>query len=398
MIMLLSIFTFAYADNKNTVTQNDAKKMASFHIASDIKLSEDSGWKGEKITLSSAKEVYNVDDSLEAYVFNIVVDGKKAGFILVGSSFDEYPILSFSYDDEAFNEKALSNIEKNMKEEIIEKKIVQGFPGNFAVKFKMEDGSKKIKLQDGEEIKLKKEKVRIENKKNSREKSDKIKEFWKNTAGEIGTTSDGVTDVNPDNWETGYDSINEEYLSEVPDLNQWKYDGTHWIGCSPTAGSNVIAWWANRSSAYSDLMPTTQTDVALDLFDTMDTHHNPGEVAGSTSTTKIDSGLEDYAENLGFNATSTNYGSWFLNDSFAFYVYKNDISSYGPNVLSIEDQDYYGNHSVTGVGYKEYMYNGSSENHQYMIIHDNHSSTTKKIYLAYGRNYTTALMTTFKIN
>jgi len=396
--MILSIFTIAYADNKNVVTPNDAKKMASFHIANDIKLSEESGWDGEKITLSSAKKVYDADDNLKAYVFNVVVDNKKSGFILVGSSFDEFPILSFSYDGEAFNEDAISNVKKGINEEIVEEKIVQGSPGNFAVKFKMKDGSEKIKFQDGEEIKLKRETVNLESKKISKEKSDKIKEFWKNTAGEIGTTSDGVTDVDPDNWETGYDSKVEEYLSDVPDLNQWKYDGTHWIGCSPTAGSNVIAWWANSSSTYSDLMPTTQTDVALDLFDTMDTHHNPGEVAGSTSTTKIDDGLEDYAENLGFSATSTNYGSWALNDSFAFYVYRNDISYYGPNVLSIEDQDYYGDHSVTGVGYIEYTYNGSSDNHQYMIVHDNHSTTTKTVYLAYGRNYTTALMTTFKID
>lgn len=63
--------------------------------------------------------------------------------------------------------------------------------------------------------------------------------------------------------------------------------------------------------------------------------------------------------------------------------------------MTFNDQSYYGDHSVTGVGYKEYVYNGSSAGHQYMIMYDNWDNNIKDVYVAYGRNYDYVVMTNF---
>lgn len=47
-------------------------------------------------------------------------------------------------------------------------------------------------------------------------------------------------------------------------------------------------------------------------------------------------------------------------------------------------------------GSKEYVYDGSSDGHQYMIMYDNWSSTAKDIHVTYGRNYNFVVMTSYK--
>ncbi|WP_028992672.1 hypothetical protein [Thermoanaerobacter thermocopriae] len=81
---------------KNDITPAIAKKAAIFHILNDIQTDTNSEWKGGKVTLSKAQTVFDLNNEVRGYLFNIQVNGQDAGFVFIGNSLDEYPVLSFS--------------------------------------------------------------------------------------------------------------------------------------------------------------------------------------------------------------------------------------------------------------------------------------------------------------
>jgi hypothetical protein len=102
-----------------------------------------------------------------------------------------------------------------------------------------------------------------------------------------------------------------------------------------------------------------------------------------------------YAQNHGFSIAEANtiqgttFGQW------------KSYLDLRPVLVTFTNQTYYspqGGHTVNGVGYKEYFYSGSSNGHQYLIIHDNWSNTPENVYLAYGRNYDTIYLHHIKLN
>ena len=61
---------------------------------------------------------------------------------------------------------------------------------------------------------------------------------------------------------------------------------------------------------------------------------------------------------------------------------------------------FFRDHAVTGVGYIEFIRNGSSSGHQYIETHDNSQMTTNTgtVYIAYGQNYSLLSSINFSIN
>ncbi|QYR22624.1 hypothetical protein KZ483_06595 [Paenibacillus sp. sptzw28] len=102
-------------------------------------------------------------------------------------------------------------------------------------------------------------------------------------------------------------------------------------------------------------------------------------------------GMINAAKERGYTAYSYN----FSNPTYS--TVKGNIYNVGPTLLSYLGQTYYGDHTVTGIGYQEFFYNGSSYGHQYMTVHDNWGSTPEKVYVAYGRNYTSLYSVTFSM-
>ncbi|ACV63893.1 hypothetical protein Dtox_3148 [Desulfofarcimen acetoxidans DSM 771] len=92
-------------------------------------------------------------------------------------------------------------------------------------------------------------------------------------------------------------------------------------------------------------------------------------------------------------------GGFTLDSSWSGY--KTGINNYGPNIIYLRGQTYYCDgdpnkaHVVTGVGWREFSYNGSSVGHQYMEIHDKWWNTAMTVYVAYGRNYDYILFAQF---
>lgn len=78
---------------------------------------------------------------------------------------------------------------------------------------------------------------------------------------------------------------------------------------------------------------------------------------GSTKISNLPEALNDYAANHGFpDAVSYNSGTIETNTSASYPAYKIEIDRGRPNLLSFNNQALYGNHIVTGVSYKEFVY------------------------------------------
>lgn len=176
-------------------------------------------------------------------------------------------------------------------------------------------------------------------------------------------------------FETGSESF--YLIGGVPDLQQIPSQHNWWpnmSGCAPTSAANIMKYWS--SHGYPQLTQNlTDEQILLDLRQRMSTSSS-----GTTLATNIGPGMQSYARNHG-DSTGRSY---YYNVSWSNY--KTGISA-GPNVITIVGSNYYGgDHSVTGVGWTEFSYNGSLVGHQYMEVHDNWPTTAMSVFVLFDTN------------
>ena len=393
--------SMSFANNSvEFVSPIEAKKAAIFHIIMDknsertqepievlsgtkiksLKPIKESPWRDKKVRIQEPIEVYATSDSLYSYLFKLTVDGKPAGFIEVSALKDEYPILSFTYEKSNMDSSVKEGIRaKNTRENIIHEKVVAISPSYFGLKQEFEDGSAEV-TSVKESIYLSKEENKLKPKREINMNKE-ARQLWKDIdiiVGDIGDSSDGVTD-NPDEYETG--RCTGTWRDDVPDLRQvFSSLWTGPSGCSPTSAANIMKYWANHG--YPELTQgLTDEQLLLQLRNAMGTNSN-----GATPVNNIKAGLQNFARNRGI---STAEAYWIDPPTFRGNEgYKRNISMVGPNIISFTGQTYYGEHSVTGMGYIVYVQpDGPTTGHEYMMVHDNWGTTPVDVYIAYGRNY-----------
>lgn len=105
----------------------------------------------------------------------------------------------------------------------------------------------------------------------NREKWEQFEDI-KFGAGDSSTNSNGVTEVDPATWGPTYNGIEKYYINGVTSMKQWNYTTNQATGCTPTAGSNIVMWFAKQ---YPSLNPTkNQRDIVKALRGTMNTKQN----------------------------------------------------------------------------------------------------------------------------
>jgi len=402
----------------DNISVSEAKKAAVFQITMDSQLDKESSWHNKKVKLEEPIMTYDTSDSLFSYLFNISVDGNPAGFVEVSALKDEYPILSYSYEESDITSSKLTNLKKQNKDKnpVSEKVVVLG-PGVFGLKQDFPDGSAKI-FNTFEFIDLSKEKNILREKpsiinnysvSNLKENTNlavdeignspdkvtddlsfktedvtagsvfnarNIRENINLAVGEIGNSSDGVTDDL--SFETG--DVTSGTVGYCPDLNQlYSSLWTGPAGCSPTSAANIMLYWADNG--YPELTEDLSNEALVyELRQAMNTYYEDG--IGKTFINNISPGMEEFAIDRGLSDASAE-----PKEPVTWLKYKHGISSHGPNIMSFYQQTYYGDHSVTGVGWKAFEYNGSTVGHRYMRVRDNRSNTPISAYIAFDRNY-----------
>ena len=113
----------------------------------------------------------------------------------------------------------------------------------------------------------------------------------------------------------------------------------NWDGCTPIAGAMIHGYW--NDNGYSDLPDGSDT-----LID--DNHHFMNTTDdGWTYSVNMDDGLRGVFEHYGYDDLSYDnlYCDW--------QDIKDEVLADRPAILSMQNNPYYGDHSVTVVGYYE---------------------------------------------
>ena len=303
------------------------------------------------------------------------------------------PLLGRVYHENEFYyifsaNKILAKLEGMSKKgkPVAEKVVVLG-PGSFGLKQDFSDGSAQIH-DSLTTVDLPKEK-NIPNKKRNIKRNDAARSLRENinlVVGEIGNNNDGVTDDL--SFETG--TCNSEFIEDVGDLNQlYSNLWTGPAGCSPTSAANIMVYWENHG--YSGLVgDLTDEELEYELRLAMGTYYDSLANAGKTDINDISPGMQSFARDRGLDDATA---GWIEFPEWSDYRYA--ITNYGPNIISFDDQTYYGDHSVTGVGWIKFTYNFSSDGHRYMIVHDNRYGTAEDVYIASERDYSALYLDLF---
>ncbi|TEB04180.1 hypothetical protein Psch_03905 [Pelotomaculum schinkii] len=371
---------------ENSISALEAKRAVVFQIVMDMKSFNHTPWSNKAVKIQNPIEVYDASDSLYSYLFNLSVDGKAAGFIEVSAMRDEYPVLSFAREGSAMDQLQMEKLQQNVKKPPENKKVVLAGPAHFALKVDYADGSADV-MTSLETFSLSKEKNKPVPKKGM-DRNDHARELRQNIDAitrEIGTIDDGVTD------DLGFETGSNSYANYdgVPDLNQFL--NPLWVGfsgCSPTSAANIMKYWSTHGyPALTQGMSDAQLLYELRLA--MGTDNN-----GATSVNSIAPGMKSFALSRGVSAARAYY---LPGTPPSWSTYKSYLNSFDPNVITLDTHTYYNegdkrrSHSVTGVGWTEFFYNGSSTGHQYMEVHDNDFDTPMTVYVAYNQNYYEAI-------
>jgi hypothetical protein len=403
VVSLLAIIAVpGSASPETNASPAQSLKAAVFHIVNDAK-SGGSGWGGGPIHISKAIDLYDPLGDQFGHLFNISIKGEPAGYVVVGTAFDEYPIYEFSYRAPAYSTSQVEAIKGKSDKLIKSHKMVYMGPHQFSLGIHYSDGSETLHdMRDGSVIEVQKTKTA------SHKENPEAKALWARISTITptpcqdtfpnNTDSDGVT-ICPDNYEQQADSVTGATIPGVPAWDQWIYytdsnNRGYWTGCSPTAAADIMGYW--QFNGYPNM---GHSQMVFDLRTAMGTTNNYKSTCncypGATSESSITSGMQQYARGRGY-ATST--ATTISSPSYS--TMKTEVANNRPALLDLYGQTYYGGtdgaHTVTLVGYREYFYSGSSFGHQFMTIHDNWNSTPNELYVAYGRNYSSLTLHTFR--
>jgi len=394
--------------NSPEVSKTEAVAGALYHIKLDQAINEQSPWKGRNIRALEPIEVFDASDELHSYIVNLQFGEQPAGYVEIGNNKNDFPVLSYSYTDSntefsaeaiAKSDNGRSRMSADFVKNIGEEKVVCLSPGRFGLKIEYTDGSADLITANKLESIPASENIPVLA--TERSVNSESKKTWEDietiagniTINDIGTDTDGVTDSIMFEFNNPYSSINSIYYNGVTDENQWY--SSLWTGpsgCAPTSAYNILYYWHFSRDKSNLLVKDSNGNIDKDqtmllLRNCMQTNNT-----GDTTIYNQASGLQMVARGRRYAGASST-----LHTDASWSTVKSDLG-YGPSVISFFDQTYYKNHSVTGVGYIEFIRNGSSSGHQYMEVYDNHSDTTTTIYIAYGRNYSSIHSISFSIN
>lgn len=349
-ILLIFTLLFAcvvYADSGN-YSNNDKIVSAANLFIDKISYNKDfSIWEGQQI--GDLRELYNVDGELSAYLVTIENDGNIIGYTLVNpeGKVIEYALGQSPYDDylqEYINQKG---------EELKGKHITLLYDGPTLYGITADEGKKSEKekkvIQFTRDSKVN---VKVDTLKHVKELQDQ------NNSNNLenNVQEEAITILS-----TGYIT---KTISGVPYYDVYN-------GCGATAGYHIVKYWDTHG--YSNLItyPQTSTSVIDELHDNMNSFvcpWDPDQIATWPEDYAI--GLQDYLDGR-YSGTFTVHNYPASYGLVSYDVIKSEVNYTRPGTVLYMDNEYYGSHYVTFMGYS---YSTYDDDYDY-VIHDGWTST-----------------------
>ncbi|HLO04688.1 MAG TPA: hypothetical protein VK191_16400 [Symbiobacteriaceae bacterium] len=125
------------------------RKAAAIHVADAAKL-PGSAWADTIVRLAKGVQLYDDSGEITAFLFNVSVENRDAGYIVVGTEIDEFPVLEFAFEGVPFTEQSFVSAKQKASKSAVDSRIIYYGPRGFAIDAEHSDGSSTtIDLQDG---------------------------------------------------------------------------------------------------------------------------------------------------------------------------------------------------------------------------------------------------------
>jgi hypothetical protein len=328
-----------------------------------------------------ATTYYDLNDEKSAYLFNVVVDNKYSGYVLISATRENFPILAFSHSEipgsgtdvakKTMNVAKEGSTEKDLTP--VKEKTVYLGGLSFYDEYQMIDSkgqNKRTTFVDihtnrivdlsntSQSIPIPASKTEFE--KFQERKQNEIKESWDSMDQGLSTTVT-VRSATSYTWNS---------LNGVP-----QYFWTQ--GCSPTAAAMVVGYYSLHGYPNLPIDTTLINELASYMGTT---------VGGSTWPWDIATGINTLLSNHNYNTltASTDVIPTWSGDV-------NEIDSIRPFVLNmlagqnaIGRSQAYGDHSVTCIGYTG---NTGSADQQFLEVYDTWMVSGESNYVSHFIHY-----------
>lgn len=402
LAMSLGFSTSIFASERDLVTEEEAYNVAVNFIMGNVEGEmavdiegdlyahgvtsiQDEGFPKE-FAIKKIESLYDSNQNVSAYYMPIVnTNNDNSGYVIVSADKDRYPIIEYSFDGVFYMESAMNQIIEEEGISLLSSDIPEiYYLGGLCYATNINNTTYVINDTGYEEVNDL-DTLAIDSDLSIEQNND-IQVEWQMLESGGSNPPIGTFITTPDSYESGYSSKTADYCAGMGTSYYKMSDFSDGGVCTPTAGTNLCLYWTRRNSAYSNLCYGTWANTFNRIFTLMGTTTTDGTKWPSPARV----GILNYFKERGFSNTEAYYSTCTNTTHFNDYI-KAEINAGRPVLIALWNDKTYGNHTVLGLGYTRYMYNGNYTSH-YIRINDGWSTTVNRyVHYETGRDSITRI-------
>lgn len=370
--MLIGTTTAYASEPSNSITGEQAQKIAVTHIQSSLMLSENEvsdSWHWG-MTISEPTAMYDLLGNVSSYYFLLSDEnGDETGYIIIGANSSYAPVIEYATSGSFYPAEALE----------IENATTIHYTGG--IDYLISDGETYFDVSSfGEAVEATEEVAQNASAYSMDDFSDEW-EMWENIlaapvpASNPPTSGGAIT--KPDNYETGYQTKDAKNITGYGLTYKTMNDFDASDHCAPTAATNIMYYWYNRSSSTYGKLRKDGDSTWKATFNRF--HSLMGTTDGSgTPNANLKAAYTTYYKDAGFSPSVTYYSSASWSNM------ETEIDNNYPFHMIVQGHYYYGNHSIVGIGYEEYKHSTFSYSRYIRVVDGWTSSTGRFVHTSVG--------------
>ncbi|MGB8452449.1 MAG: hypothetical protein WCD89_08960 [Anaerocolumna sp.] len=345
---------YVYA-SEAILSSDDALKLATAFINMDRDTSEESF--KSNIYVNSSEEIFNIDGEISGYLIQLEdIDKNPSGYVIVGASHQQMPVIEYAYDGECFLETARQYITN--REGLAADDLMIYYLGGLDYYIGTADDKYIYKVSSNGIVKIKRTEVnaseQIEFNDTGKEYINELWKTWEDYVKE-NVNNINISNISKDNIiaadktsQPVYDSVSSVFIlnyDKVPYTTIFDRNNDEDYQSGGVCATNLMLYWYCQDTKYSELFQTSWNNVFHNLYDDMSILQYCG-----AEPDEFLLAVKDY-----FKTNASGYSS------AAFYSFNADwdrvsteIDNNCPTAIVLQEGVSNEKQYVLGVGYKNY--------------------------------------------
>ncbi len=376
VLSIFSVVTFAENNNlESKISKDEATKIALLFVSNTMIDEENIQWTKDT-QLDSINETYDLSGNVNSFCFTLKKDNVPNGYVIISADSDLGTILEYS--DSA--EPIFSQFDREFD------KIIYTAPLEYYLSKKNEiyEVSKDKKIKTSKKINKKELKDKFNRNRSDKSENraliNKLKKDFKENAENLwllGANHTGQVEGYAVNSNV-YDYVNSRYGKgwSIKSTKTVKSSGSALlmnnfrpgVGCCTITSLTYVFDYHRRNSSKSKI-PSNINTLFNDI-EAIAVNHGYNKKTGGTNPLKINNIINDTWKKYGYSGTGQSLYVFSKSD------FTKEVDNNRPALLNISF-GYYGNHTVSLVGYRIYS-KGSSER-LFLQVYDNWTTSQRFI-------------------